>query len=69
MYVCILCGCLMTTEVRRKVSDPLELELQTVSCHVGAGNWTLALCKNIKYSWPLSDFYNPSIFIILDFFN
>jgi hypothetical protein len=27
-----------------KVSDPLELELQTVvSCHVGAGNWVRVL--------------------------
>ena len=29
------------------VSDPMELESQTVvSCHVGAGNWTRVLWKN-----------------------
>jgi hypothetical protein len=30
-----------------RVSDPMELELQSVvSCHVGAGNWTQDLWKS-----------------------
>ena len=39
----------------KRVTDPLELELQTVlSCHMGSGNWTLVLRKNSQGSKLLS---------------
>jgi hypothetical protein len=39
MHVCAPCMRLVPTESRKRVSDPLELELQmVVSHHMGAGN-------------------------------
>jgi hypothetical protein len=46
IYVCVLYA-YSTHRDQRRVSDPLELELQlSVSCHVGAGNGTRVLCKS-----------------------
>ena len=46
LLLCVLvCWCL---SVCVRVSDPLELELQTVvSCHMGAGNWTQQSRQNM----------------------
>ena len=49
-YFSCICVCVPHThsvqECQKKMSDPLELELQTVvSCHVGAGNQTLVLLQ------------------------
>ena len=39
LFLFIVHWCLLAHAICVKVSDPLELELQTgVSCHVGAGN-------------------------------
>ena len=39
MYICVLCACLVTVEVRRWCRYLSESESQTVvSYHVGAGN-------------------------------
>lgn len=38
MYVCMYVVCMPTVnKVQKRLSDTLELELQTLSCHVGAG--------------------------------
>lgn len=45
MYVSVPCVCLLLSKARR-TSDSLEIELQMiVSCHMGARNWSWALCK------------------------
>lgn len=49
-----------------KVSDPLELEFQSVvSCHVCSGNQTLALFKKGKNSKLQSAFSSPVCFLYL----
>lgn len=52
MYVCILYGwCLVSEDVKRKESDPLELELEVVvNHHVGAENQVQAPCRSNKCS-------------------
>ena len=54
--------------ITTRVSDFLELELQTVvSCHAGAGNGML--CRSSKYSQSLSRLFQPPIvFLRLPFF-
>jgi hypothetical protein len=44
MNVCVLWTCTLA-EARRGYWILLEMELQTISCHVGAGNPTWVLCK------------------------
>lgn len=54
----------------QKTMDPLELELQAVSCElpgVGAENQTWVLCKSSKYSYLLSHPSSPySLCKVLD---
>lgn len=40
--------------VQKRVSDPLELQLQTVSHHVCAGNQNRILCKSSQWSLLLN---------------
>lgn len=51
-----LCVCMCTMYAlgahrdQKSISESLELELQDVNCHLGAGYWTCALCKSSKCS-------------------
>lgn len=60
MYLSALRMCLMSSEVRRRGSNALELELETVvRSHMSPGNWTGVLCKNRKCSQPTEPSLQP----------
>lgn len=55
--------CLACIYVCVRVTDSLELELQTtVRCHEGAGNWTQVLWKNSEHSESRRHLSRPRLF-------
>lgn len=47
-----ICVCVLVLQKVKKVSGPLQLELQELgewTAYLSAGNWMLVLCKSRKY--------------------
>lgn len=65
IYVCLYTTCVLgALRDQEKPSDSLELESQTVvSCHVGLGNWTWVLWKNIQQFRHLNHLSSPQLWL------
>ena len=66
-FACIYapCTCLAPEEARRRLSDPLGLDLWMVVSHsVGSRNQTWVLCKSNKCSKPPSCLCSPRFAVI-----